>query len=218
MESVLTLRLEKKLEIATNRTTELTEKIAKLKIENVSHNFDLFRIIANWKKKGKNSTVNTNLSIFWNCSQEQKDEKLWIVLARASIEEFEDKHSLRADINFSEIEPSSKIGFFERTRRIRELRFKWIFKNRRTHIGVQKLIERIEKNKFKPHTTDEFANFISVAYEELSYLLENKITEAGKGLFDFCLLTRNEKANAALRIFLSMYDFQKPSVRKIEWY
>lgn len=136
------------------------------------------------------------------------------MVVRAAIESSEDQYGDDANINYKAIESQKQIGYFERARRVREAKYNWIFAHRSSQFEVQDLINRIENNNSPPNTTEEFSHHISIAYNVLSNEIKKKVSEAGHGIFDFLHLTTNIYANRALKIFLSRYDFEEPTVLK----
>ena len=132
------------------------------------------------------------------------------------MEQFEDEFGSEAVIDFDKIGEASEIEYYEKLRRIREARYKWIFENQRSQYKVRSLIERIQKSTSPPMTTDEFSRYISIAFHEVTKELKSRLLDVAPNIFELLSSTDNEGANAALELFMSMYDYEEPSVRKIE--
>nr|XP_018905446.1 PREDICTED: uncharacterized protein LOC109036006 isoform X3 [Bemisia tabaci] len=140
-----------------------------------------------------------------------QSESLWIVKARSAIEDVERRFKI-ARVTLSNEEAAGATDDFEYSRRLREKRWKTIFKDHKGNWEIDELITKIQSKNSDVKALEDFAKDISVAYSLLSDDIQNtmltKGTMTGPSLTVY--LTKNTKASSAVELLLSLYDFEPP--------
>lgn len=155
--------------------------------------------------------------LFLKCSQNRMEIELWYVKARTAIEKFELEHgfdmNITLDIGASR---KKKMGAYEVNRLHRELKWNWIFQYKHDEEDVADLITLIESRKnHTVQSTKDFARSMSWVFRDLSEIV-HKFTfgKIDDSLIPKDLLER-PKRNDALEMFLSFFNFKKPSLQKL---
>ena len=141
-----------------------------------------------------------------------------MVTARTAIENFEDTYGDDAVLDYQKLRQpprNQQITQHEIGRRIREARCKWIIENRKTDYLVHDLINLIQNHVGKINSQN-FCYGLSIAYNELTQELKSRLLKPRGDKYDFENLTLNEEADEALKIFLSLFQFKKMNVVKVD--
>ena len=136
--------------------------------------------------------------------QKSREDILWRATARSAMDNFEKLHGSAAVIDRSVL--PSNISFDERTRRVRQQRMAWILKNCSNERKVRRLISLINKSK-SFSSLDDFSGAYATAYYELSEELKKRLLYPGVEEFTFKGLTTDPESNAALRVFMDLFEF-----------
>ena len=87
------------------------------------------------------------------------------------------------------------------------MRYSWILKNRSEEYRVKRLIKLIEDSgHFKD--IDHFSECIAFAFNELSKIIHTQTLIPGSGNMIFNYTTRDQPANEAMKIFMSLYEIK----------